>query len=64
MAGLVHPGDTGEPFVVSSIGLLVVVMLVWFLPWGMAVVAGWGAAALTFLVSIWPILLRADATHA
>ena len=35
----------------SAIGLLVVVVLVWFLPWGLAVVAGWDAAALTFLVS-------------
>ena len=50
--------------VVSSVGLTVVVVLVWFLPWGMAVVAGWDAAALTFLLSIWPIILRADATHA
>ena len=36
--------------VVSSIGLAVVVVLAWFLPWGLAVVAGWDAAALTFLV--------------
>jgi uncharacterized membrane protein len=50
--------------VVSSIGLLVVVVLVWFVPWGMAVVAGWDAAALTFLICIWPIILRADAAHA
>jgi uncharacterized membrane protein len=50
--------------VVSSIGLLVVGVLAWFLPWGMAVVAGWDAAALTFLVSIWPIIIRADAAHA
>jgi uncharacterized membrane protein len=50
--------------VVSSIGLTVVAVLVWFLPWEMAVVAGWDAAALTFLVSIWPIILRADAAHA
>jgi uncharacterized membrane protein len=49
---------------VSSIGLLVVVVLAWFLPWGMAVVAGWDAAALAFLVCIWPIILRADAAHA
>jgi uncharacterized membrane protein len=49
--------------VVSTIGLIVVVVLVWFLPWGMAVVAGWDAAALTFLVSIWPVILRADAAH-
>ena len=46
--------------IVGSVGLAVVVVLVWFLPWGMAVVAGWDAAALTFLVSIWPIIIRAD----
>jgi uncharacterized membrane protein len=50
--------------VVSSIGLTVVVVLAWFVPWGMAVVAGWDAAALSFLVSIWPIILRADGAHA
>jgi uncharacterized membrane protein len=50
--------------VVSAIGLTVVVVLVWFVPWGMAVVVGWDAAALAFLVSIWPIILRADAAHA
>jgi uncharacterized membrane protein len=50
--------------VMSAIGLLVVVVFVWFVPWGMAVVAGWDAAALTFLVSIWPIILRADAAQA
>jgi uncharacterized membrane protein len=50
--------------IVSAIGLTVMVVLVWFLPWGMAVVVGWDAAALTLLVSIWPIILRADAAHA
>jgi uncharacterized membrane protein len=50
--------------VVSSIGLLVVVVLVRFLPWELALVAGWDAAALTFLLSIWPIIIRADGTHA
>jgi uncharacterized membrane protein len=50
--------------IVGSVGLTVVVVLVWFLPLGMAVVAGWDAAALTFLVSIWPIILRADAAQA
>ena len=39
--------------VVSAIGLLVVVVvLAWFLPWGLAVVAGWDAAALTFLAGL------------
>jgi uncharacterized membrane protein len=56
---------TRRTAIVSSIGLTVVVVaLVWFLPWGMAVVAGWDAAALTLLVSIWPIILRADTAHA
>jgi uncharacterized membrane protein len=50
--------------IMGSIGLLVVVVLVWFLPWGLAVVAGWDAAALTFLLCIWPIILRADGAHA
>ena len=51
--------------IVSSIGLLVVVVvLVWFLPWGLAVVTGWDAAALTYLGSIWPIILRADSAQA
>ena len=35
------------------------IQFVYLHPWGMAVVAGWDAA-LTFLVSIWPIILRAD----
>jgi hypothetical protein len=45
--------------VVSAIGLVVVVVVVvvvvllaWFLPWGLAVVAGWDAAALTFLAGL------------
>jgi hypothetical protein len=41
---------------VSAIGLVVVVVVVvllaWFLPWGLAVVAGWDAAALTFLAGL------------
>jgi uncharacterized membrane protein len=50
--------------VVSSIGLTVAVVLVWFLPWGMAVVAGWDAAALTFLLTIWSMILRPDGAQA
>jgi uncharacterized membrane protein len=50
--------------IVSAVGLVVLVVLVWFLPWGLAVLAGWDAAALTFLVSIWPILLRDEGAHA
>ena len=63
MAGLVRPGDAANRRR-RLVGLLVVLVLVWFLPWGMAVVAGWDAAALTFLVSIWPVIIRADGAHA
>jgi hypothetical protein len=30
----------------------------------MAVVAGWDAAALAFLMSVWPIIIRADSSSA
>jgi hypothetical protein len=38
--------------VVSAIGRVVVVLLAWVLPWGRAVVAGWDAAAHTFLAGL------------
>jgi uncharacterized membrane protein len=50
--------------IVGSIGLIVAVVLVWFVPWGIAVVAGWDAAALAFLISVWPIIIRANSSHA
>ncbi|HTF59467.1 MAG TPA: DUF1345 domain-containing protein [Actinomycetes bacterium] len=50
--------------IVGSVGLVVVVVLVWFLPWGLAVVAGWDAAALTFLLTIWSMILRPDGAQA
>src|SRR4029453_667828 len=50
---------------VSATGPPVVVVLVGFLPSGRGGVAGLGAsAALTFLLSIWPIILRADGAQA
>jgi uncharacterized membrane protein len=41
-------------------GLIVAAALLRFLPWGVAVVTGWDVAALFFLVSVWPIIVRAD----
>ena len=49
--------------IVAGIGLIVAVVLLWFVTWEMAVVAGWDAAALAFLVSIWAMILRADGSH-
>ena len=45
-------------------GLIVNVAVLPFIPWGMALVAGWNAASLTFLLTTWPIIIRADSSHA
>jgi uncharacterized membrane protein len=50
--------------ILACIGLAAAVALVPILPWQSAVVAGWDAAALTYLSSIWPIILRADSAQA
>ncbi len=59
-----HAPAMRRTVIVGSIGLIVAVMLLWFVPWGMAVVAGWDAAALAFLISVWPIIIRANGSHA
>lgn len=59
-----HAPAMRRTVIVGSIGLLVAVVLLWFVPWGMAVVAGWDAAALAFLISVWPIIIRANSSHA
>jgi uncharacterized membrane protein len=50
--------------VVTCIGLLVALVLVWSVSWELAVIAGWDAAAFTFLVIVWPIIMGADSSHA
>jgi uncharacterized membrane protein len=59
-----HAPAMRRTVIVGSIGLIVAVVLLWFVPWGMAVVAGWDVAALAFLTSVWPIIIRADSSHA
>src|SRR4029450_3870354 len=54
-----HAPAMRRTVIVGSIGLIVAVVLFWFVPWGMAVVAGWDAAALAFLITVWPIIVRA-----
>jgi uncharacterized membrane protein len=44
-------------------GLILTVVLLPFVTWGLAVVGGWDAAALTYLLTTWPILIRADGSH-
>jgi uncharacterized membrane protein len=48
---------------VAAIGLIVSLVLLRFVPWELAVVGGWDAAALTFLIAVRPIIVRANASH-
>jgi uncharacterized membrane protein len=45
-------------------GLIVAAVLLPFITWGLALVGGWNAAALTFLLTVWPIIIRADSSRA
>lgn len=58
-----HAPALRRAVIVMSIGLVVAVVLLGFVPWELAVVAGWDAAAITFLATVWPIVSRAAGTH-
>src|SRR5215467_12865788 len=45
-------------------GLIVALVLLPFMTWGLALTGGWNAAALTFLLIVWPIIIRADSSRA
>ena len=45
-------------------GLILAVVLLPFVTWGLALVGGWDAAALTVLLTIWPVIIRADSSLA
>ena len=45
-------------------GLVVAAVLLPFVTWGLALTGGWDAAALTFLLATWPIIVRADSSRA
>jgi uncharacterized membrane protein len=59
-----HASSLRRAVVVASIGLMIAVVLLPFVTWGMAVVSGWDAAALTFLAIVWQIIIRAGSSHA
>ena len=59
-----HAPAMRRTLIVGASGLIVAVVLLWFVPWGLAAVAGWDVAALAFLASVWPIIVRADSSHA
>ncbi len=44
-------------------GLIVAVVLLPSMTWGLALARGWNAAALTFLLTTWPVIIRADSSR-
>ena len=58
-----HAPAMRRALTVFVVGLILTVALLPFATWELAVVGGWDAAALTFLLTTWPILFRADSSH-
>mgnify|MGYP003693869785 CR=1 FL=1 len=50
--------------IVGTSGLIVAAALLRLVPCAVAVVTGWDVAALAFLLSVWPIIIRADGPRA
>ena len=58
-----HAPPLRRALAVAVVGLLACLALVRFGGWVLAAVGGWDVAALTFLVAVWPIILRASSQH-
>jgi uncharacterized membrane protein len=58
-----HAPALRRAVIVAAIGLVVALALLPFMAWELAAVGGWDAAALAFLITIWPVILRADSSH-
>jgi uncharacterized membrane protein len=59
-----HATDMRRLVTVLAAGLVAGLILIWFMTWALALVGGWDAAALTFLLATWPIILRAEGARA
>ena len=59
-----HAPALRRAIIVAVIGLVVALLLARFVTWELAGVGGWDAAALTFLMAVWSIIIRADSAHA
>ena len=55
-----HAPAMRRTVLVAVLGAVVGAVLGPFVRWELAIVAGWDAAALTYLATIWPIIARAD----
>jgi uncharacterized membrane protein len=59
-----HATDMRRVVTVLAAGLIAGLILIWFMTWALALVGGWDAAALAFLLATWPIILRAEGARA
>jgi uncharacterized membrane protein len=59
-----HAPALRRAIIVVCIGLLVALALLPFVTMQLAVIGGWDAAALAYLMTIWPIIIRVDGPHA
>jgi uncharacterized membrane protein len=57
-----HASALRRTVIVFGIGLIAAVVLLPFVAWELALVAGWDAAALTFLLATWPIIVQANSS--
>jgi uncharacterized membrane protein len=58
-----HAPALRRAVIVASIGLLVALAFLRRTTWELAAVGGWDAAALAFLITMFPIMIRADSSH-
>ncbi|MEH0935081.1 DUF1345 domain-containing protein [Micromonospora psammae] len=58
-----HAPALRRAVIVAGIGFIVALALLPSMTWQLAVVGGWDAAALAFLITVWPVILRADSSH-
>jgi uncharacterized membrane protein len=49
---------------VFTTGVIVAAVLLPFVTWALALTVGWDAAAVAFLLAVWPIIIRADSARA
>jgi uncharacterized membrane protein len=59
-----HAPAMRRALTVLTVGLVIAVVLLPFMTWGLALAGGWNAAALAFLLTTWPIIIRADSSRA
>jgi uncharacterized membrane protein len=59
-----HAPAMRRTVLITALGLVVGNVLGRFFEWELSVVAGWDAAAVAYLATIWPIIVRADSARA